>query len=257
MYKIIKVNNRNKSELSVHAAELKSQVDYPLGDDKFNIVHASDDYFLYYERMGVMHYWCMFDDGKLVATICVVIKTINSKKIAYLCDLKVIKGYRKQGIARKLFRKALFYTIFRCRVFKMFSISLDESQNSDLAYQKNIRISGGFLKKKAKLIFFMMSKHEYLQNLDILSEYAIVNTAGIKDIVFHGLGKMDLYHLNKDRIATTDIAEIDEKASFVISAYEKSNLAELLFDRKFLMSGSATVLGFGINLLPYIPSDEV
>ncbi|MGQ4005029.1 hypothetical protein QIW49_00885 [Francisellaceae bacterium CB300] len=79
MYKIVKVDDKNRLRLSAQISNLKSQITYPLGDDKFSIVHGKD-YFSYYERMGEMHYWCMFDNDELIATRCAVIKTIDSKK---------------------------------------------------------------------------------------------------------------------------------------------------------------------------------
>ena len=79
MYKIVKVDDKNKLQLSTQISNLKSQVTYPLGVDEFNIAHG-DNYFSYYERMGEMHYWCMFDKDELIATRCAVIKTIPSKK---------------------------------------------------------------------------------------------------------------------------------------------------------------------------------
>lgn len=112
MYKIVKVNTKNKAKLSLQINNLKKSVDYPLGEQYFNIDHG-DDYFAYYESIGIMHYWCVLDKEKVIATICGMIKTLKSgKKAWYFCDLKVNEKYRKQGIARKLFRKVYFYMLF-------------------------------------------------------------------------------------------------------------------------------------------------
>ncbi len=132
---------------------------------------------------------------------------------------------------------------------------MDDSEG--LAYKKIAYISHGLLKKKGRLIFYLMSKGEYQQNLDLLADYGLISTDGIKDIVFRNSGKMDLYHLNKDRSSTCALNDIDDKASFVVSAYDGSRLASLLSARKLAVSGSATVLGFGIKSLPYIPTDKV
>ena len=133
MYKIVKVDDKNKLQLSTRIYNLKSQVTYPLGVGEFNIVHGYN-YFSYYERMGEMHYWCMFDKGELIATRCAVIKTIDSKKICYLCDLKVAEEYRGQGIARRLFRRVFFYMLLRRRIYRLLAISMDDSKG--LAYKK-------------------------------------------------------------------------------------------------------------------------
>ena len=55
MYKIVKVDDKNRLRLSAQISNLKSQVAYPLGNDEFNIVNG-DNYFSHYERMGEMHY---------------------------------------------------------------------------------------------------------------------------------------------------------------------------------------------------------
>ena len=143
----------------------------------------------------------------------------------------------------------------RRRIYRLLAISMDDSEG--LVYQKITYISHGLLKKKGRLIFYLMSKCEYQQNLDLLAGYGVISTSGIKDIIFQDSGKVDLYHLNKDRSSTSALNDIDDKASFVVSAYDGSRLASLLSARKLAVSGSAAILGFGIKSLPYIPTDEV
>ncbi len=82
-----------------------------------------------------------------------------------------------------------------------------------------------------------MTKEEYLRILDVLSDYNIVSTAGIKEIAFQNTGKIDLYHLNKGKASNFALNDIGYDASFAVSAYAGSHLASLLSARQLTVRG--------------------
>ncbi|AIT09402.1 hypothetical protein LO80_05100 [Candidatus Francisella endociliophora] len=259
MYKIIKVTSKNRSELSSQLSNLKKQIVYPLGKSTFTIEHGND-YFAYYENMGKMHYWCVVKNGEVIGSACGIVKSLElGGRAWYLCDLKVDKNYRGQGIARKLFRKIYLYMFIRYRIFRVYAISMNDPLNEGEGCKKLIYISNNFLKEKGNLEFFLLTKEQYVFYKQYLDEYSLTHTRGIKDIVFdRSSSGAEIYHLNRQKLSNITFEELPNDAYITISTYSKSELSKLFIHDGILPEGSAKVLtSYSAKNRPYIATDQV
>lgn len=167
MYKIVKVTNNNRQELSSQLRQLKKSSIYPLGSREFYIDHG-EDYFGYYENIGEMHYWCVLDGSKVIGSICGVITQLSDgQKAYYVCDLKVVSGYTGRGLARKLFRKVFFYMLFRRGIYRAYAILMnsDDPEQSGASYKKVVYINHNIVTEKDELRIYLLTKRFYVDNL--------------------------------------------------------------------------------------------
>lgn len=89
-------------------AELEAKAEYPLGpNEKFKINHG-EDYFAFFKRLGEVHYFVCLDNDKVVGVGAGCLRTIENRKVWYLCDLKVIPEYRGRYIPMHMFKKAAY-----------------------------------------------------------------------------------------------------------------------------------------------------
>lgn len=91
---------------------LERMATYPLGHDFFQIDHG-DDYFAFFDRLGVVHYYVALDGDRVAAVGAGVLRQVPdhpgamSRYTWYLCDLKVHPDYQRQHLSLRLLRYAI------------------------------------------------------------------------------------------------------------------------------------------------------
>lgn len=256
-YKIVKLDNENRTELSNLIKEMESDIYYPLGDDFFRIDHGYD-YFAFFERLGELHYWCAFDGDKLIGVAAGILRTINDEKTWYLCDLKVIKEYRGKGVPRAIFKKAFFYNFKNHKVFKAYAVSMNSNDNKD-RFKAIRRSTFGLLKKNKLLKIYSLSKNEYLSICGKFTYHRIVHTQKKKDLILKSSKrKLSLFHYNRKRLdESARYIEPSEDSIIMISAIEGSDMDILLTKEGFKSDSDATVLSFRMKGDFEIFTDEI
>lgn len=255
-YKIIKLNEDNRIELSNRIKDMEKDIYYPLGDDYFKIDHG-EDYFAFFERLGDLHYWCAFDGDKLIGVAAGIIRTINNQKVWYLCDLKVIKEYRGKGIPRAIFKKAFIYNIKKHRIFKAYAVSMNSNNNKN-NFKLIKKITFGLLKNNGLLKIYSLTKNDYYNIFSRLNKHSIINTKNKKDLILKSTNKkLKLYHYNEDVVKENKDIDIPNDATIMFSAVRNSNM-DLFLRKEGLKSDSdAIILSFRVKGLFNVFTDEI
>ncbi|BCD92273.1 hypothetical protein fh0823_24120 [Francisella halioticida] len=258
-YRLIKLTQKNRSFLSKKIKNIEKDIYYPLGDDFFKIDHGTS-YFDFFERLGEMHYWCLFDKRKkrLIATFCAILREINSKKVWYICDLKVIKEYRGLGISKLIIKRILFWNLFNYRIFAAYCVSMDSTNTKRLPYNKIKKISFGILKKIYKIHIYSLTKKEYFSNYEIFSNYYLTHTDGNKNLILKSNSKsIELLHLSKNKYPIVNEDHIDNNSVIMISCFANSKLDLKLTEIDIKNISYASVLSCFMKEPPNVYTDEI
>ncbi len=253
-YSIVKLDDNNRQFLSEKIKTMEENIYYPLGEDHFKIDHG-EDYFAFFERLGKLHYWCVFHEDKLIAVAAGVIRLIENKKTWYLCDLKVIEDYRGEGIPQYIFKKAFLYNCKKERVFRAYAVSMN-SMDKKLPFHKIKRATLNLLKVKNTLRIYNFSKEDIVP-LKKIDDFVLTNTKNKKDLVLKSDGSsVDLFHLTKNKeLETSDIPNDDSLV--MLSCFEGGYIDKMLVHFRKKHSSTATVLTFRANFIKNIFSDEI
>ena len=109
-------------------ANLEKSTSYPLGDDRFESDHGND-YFAFFTRLGKLYYYVVLEGEEVIAVAAAILRQIQStgneksKRVWYLCDLKVRPESREQHIPFKMFVSAAPKHYLLCS--RGYAISMD------------------------------------------------------------------------------------------------------------------------------------
>lgn len=106
MLDVIRLSAEELPAYGAQIAALERDVTYPLGTDRFSIDHG-DDYFAFFRRLGLMHYFVALEEGELVGVLAAVERSLPWQGDApapclYLCDLKRRPGAHGGGVLSAL-----------------------------------------------------------------------------------------------------------------------------------------------------------
>lgn len=174
---------QTRTKYSQKLKDFEDQFTYPLGDKSFHLRHGfggNYDYFSFFEQMGDVYYMVIEHNGQLIGAGCAVLRTIESKKVWYLCDFKVDKAHRGRRILEKMFRRYLIS--FYLKSNKMFFVNMSGTKDNGLV-NKASRIFKIFGLKKQDLYFFEWN-NQTIHSADIdLEKFVIVTNKHKKDVV--------------------------------------------------------------------------
>lgn len=253
-YKIVKLNKDNRKFLSDSIKLMEKDIYYPLGEDSFKIDHG-DDYFKFFERLGELHYWCVFDNDILIGVAAGILRFVENKKTWYLCDLKVLKEYRGKGIPKLIFKHAFLYNLFKQRVFRAYAVSMNDG-SKNLPFKKIKRSTFNLLKVNNKLNIYTLNQKQH-QHFIKNEGLFLTNTNGCKELILRSTEKrMDLYHLTND-INKLSKDEPNKDSVVMLSAFEGSLNDEYLKKICATHNSDATVLTFRLDKIKNIYTDEI
>lgn len=196
MIKAKKLNLQDKVERQNYSEKLKNfekEFTYPLGEKSFYISHGEQsDYFSFFEKLGTPEFLILESGNDLIGVVCLVLRSINGKKIWYVCDFKITKAYRGQKLYRKWLWKFFIPLYLKCQSLYGINISKPE-ENKLWKHTQNIF-----------KIFSVGIKPCYLyefnaQNLggiskEILLNHSLMTNNGTKDIIVDEK-PVSVYHL--------------------------------------------------------------
>lgn len=232
-FKLSQVNLKDtvlRKKISEELQEFEASFEYPLGHDKFKIVHGSgkeQDYFSFFEQMGKVNYFVAKDEGKIIGAGCAILRSGDEGKYWYLCDLKVVKEYRNSGVMEKMYRKYIFKCLLQSR--KMVTVNMGSG----------IVRKSGLLKKTQKLLFMfnlhvdVLNFHTWRKNSVPGNLKFITTNNGKKDLVV-GSNVMKLYHASENELQgfiNCKLDDVPEEADIMtcvkatVDQYEKSTIS--------------------------------
>lgn len=215
-YKIIENEEIYHFQNSLH--ELEQQFTYPLqgSEDQFFIGHGNL-YHKFFAKQGEPIFVLALLDGNVIGILSLILKndfTHNKKNLSlYLCDLKISKCYRGNGIAKILYHRAFSYLLKKGIVMKLPFSYFVAMQNEKGDFAKNSKQSSwlSMFQQMAEVqIFFVSPKvigdctlsenfEEPMKPL-LLSKTVkedVINMKGIKDIILCSSEEvLPLYHVN-------------------------------------------------------------
>lgn len=202
--KVVRVTAENVSQFRDGIVALESLASYPLGSDFFRIDHGKD-YFSFFNRMGMLRYYVMLHNLRVVAVAAAVLRSlplttgVSANKAWYLCDLKVHPDFRGQTIPQKIFGAVCIPNYLRCR--RGFALSMnpaDGSPNRIVALMAHFRWLPFELVGQLSLFSLSFQQlQEHRKRIEIhFGPVSLLSLAGKKDLILQSTGKpMGLLHL--------------------------------------------------------------
>ena len=243
------LNSKNYQELEMKLTRFDSLFSYPLGEDSFTISHG-DHYFKFFERMGELRYSGYEVNGEVVVVGASILRTINGKKVWYLCDLKVHPDFRGLHLTTKLMTRSFIQQYLkssRCYGISMNSVGQKENRTSRI-----LRHFGfNFFKTGPELNIYSVGLNELEGITSTLTDYkgniSKVSLEGIKDIILKSTSEaMSLIHLefNKEHIPS---GKPCKDSQFMFSSVVGSGLSRALEEKGIEPSASATIIHHGMD----------
>lgn len=253
MIKVNGINTASRNKFNRSLKGLEATMEYPYGNDFFKIDHG-DSYFTFFDRLGNSFFNVALDGQEVIACGCGIIRSIRqngqSKKIWYLCDLKVHYDYRKRGIPKKIFKKNLLLNYLRCS--RGYTVSMNPSEGKNRVIDIIERFPLVPLRFATTLCFFEVSKSEVMSverevNKIIDEPVRFLSLKGIKDIVLKSTGEpMPLYHAQYGPMAAPNARKVEHEGRYMFCAPKNSSLCNFL-KKQFSISATASVLEHGLK----------
>ena len=172
-------------------------------------------------------------NNQIIGLCCAILRTINGKKIWYLCDFKISKEFRGQKLYQKLMWKYFLNSYLKCQ--KVFAVNMSPSNNNRLFYYtKNIFKFFNFKIKEQYLHSFDAYHLKNFSN-QFWTNHLIVTNNGEKDIIilqesqklFHIVDKQN-YLNNLQKYQTVNIQNINSNDKIMLLSNKslKLNFAE-------------------------------
>lgn len=253
MIEIKVLNKSNRNTYNEPLKDLECSVEYPYGQDFFRIDHGHT-YFSFFDRMGLTYFNIALDENDLIASGCGILRSVPAtkgfQKAWYLCDLKVIPGYRNQKIPKRLFRKNLLFNYLKCP--RGYAISMNPAVGVNRVVDIIEKFPFAPLKVVTTLYFFEISRADAKVIETEISKIVgepirFLSLSGIKDIVLKSTGRpMPLYHAQHGPLADPNSTPIEHEGRYMFCAPESSKLF-LFLSGHFKISATASVLAHRMN----------
>lgn len=187
------------AKYSKELQEFESQFEYPLGADRFKIIHGrqSKDYFSFFKKLGRVYYFVVENNTQVVGVGCAVLRTNKSQastqKYWYLCDFKIAKGHRGKGLLKGLVLRYFLRHYFKSN--KMIALNMSPPQENSLA--NKVKGLFSWFDVKTQAYYIAEISHRQLLALNSLEwfteRFLGVTNDGDKDIMLKS-GAMSLVH---------------------------------------------------------------
>lgn len=201
-------NQRSKDSARLQA--LEALFSYPLGTERFQIVHGAStpfDYFSYFESLGTPSVMVLEEHDRIVGAICAVLRTIEGRKVWYLCDYKIAPNYRGRKLYRQLMLAHFWHHYRQCS--SMYGINMSPPKSNGLVAQAQ-RVFALF-NVKAPCLYLHQCTYSDYQSAP-LNGYTLCTTQGLKDIVING-SAYPIYHLldpaAQKRLSNSSFSPVD------------------------------------------------
>lgn len=200
-FKIISLNKKNRHSWAASLQELESKAIYPLGADFFKIDHGQD-YFAFFDRMGEPHFHLAVHENQVVACAAGVLRNLNwkgsTKKVWYLCDLKVHPQFRGHHLPGRLLKKNLFQNYFKCS--RTYAISMNPNGGENPVVRIIQKMTWIPIRPVHTLNFFNLNHGQALSACDLLRPSPqFISLSKKKDLILQSSGRaMQMLHAQFD-----------------------------------------------------------
>lgn len=232
--------------------ELENIAEYPYGDDFFKLDHG-ENYFAFFERMGEPLFHVALREDRVIACAAGILRSLEIEnktvKAWYLCDLKVHPEFRGRLVTTLLFKKNLVRNYLKCP--RGYAISMNPAKGENRVVKLLMRTSKIPVGYAGKLNFYSFDRTEAANfQKDLESELGEISYLSLKDkkdlIMKSTSARLPLFHIQHGAMAEAGAASPTEEGTYMICAFEESNLDALL-KRNFPVSATASILAHRMN----------
>jgi len=258
---VFELTDSNKTVISQLMSNIDKGVEYPLGDDFFEISHGNN-YFSFFEKIGKVTSVLYGDLKNIEGVFTIVERIIDNNKIHYMCDLK--KKKNSKNIIMVSMAKYYFEKIYKASDM-YYAIHMDKQGEDNNSIVKllssyinkyNKKNASKFKQNTKKLNLFSLNYEEILKYKKLIENFKggflnINNLTGIKEIILKSTNKpMELIHLE-----FSDKEEIIGKKyinhTFMFSTLSNSQLSNQLLEKGIQVNATATITNFGMETVDF------
>jgi len=175
---------------------LEAGVEYPLGDDHFEICHG-ENYYAFFDRLGSLNPFIALSGNDVIAMGSGILRSIPRQRNAdqeavwYICDLKVRSDHRKKHLPWRLFAHAFPRKYPKCS--RGYGISMNppgEQVNPVVSIASHFNLISI---RTQQLWLYSLNATEMIRAektlCDHLGPLSYLSVANTKDIVLKSTGK--------------------------------------------------------------------
>lgn len=197
---------------STHLQAFESQFQYPLGNDRFKIVHGlqTKDYFSFFKKLGKVYYFVVENADTVVGVGCAVLRVnktgSSSQKYWYLCDFKIAPGHRGRGLLKSLVLRYFLRHYFKSN--KMIALNMSPPEKNALA--SKVKGLFSWFNVKTQPYYIAEITHRQLLALNTLEwftkKFVGLTNDGDKDIMLSS-GAVSLVHFVEKEYASLNLTQ--------------------------------------------------
>jgi len=241
----------SRARWQTRIADLEQGIQYPLGDDFFEIDHG-ENYYTFFDRMGDSETYLAADGDTVAGVGAIVMRSIppTVDKAAlpcwYLCDLKVPRPYRRQRIPIKMFLHGFPRHYPKCP--RGYAISMnpgDGTPNPVVRLANHIKLAPVSI--GCTLLIYSLNAEEMIRMAPTLKFHrgniSFLSMDGVKNIRLASTGlPMPLLHLQFGPCAQAGLTNPQPEHIHMFSTPATDPLAEAMLAHGFAATATATVL---------------
>jgi|GEM_PF-2949436 len=259
---------------------LEEQFVYPFSDtEEFTIKHGvNGDYLAFFKGLGKPYYYiARTKKGReIAAAVCCVLRKMHTcngktKKVWYICDLKVDQNYQGQHLPLFMIKKIAFWRYLQCS--RGFAICMNPAVGDPKA-ASIFKKHGPWSLDTQVLNLYILSASQVEQNRDTLKktlidhgymqdhqELQFVSTSGAKDYEITNTisGQKRPWHLIHIQVGEGTHVPLQDDATYMICAVEGTALDT---DFKALLgipTSTAQIVSYGMKDIDfnYLTSNQI
>lgn len=253
--KFHRVNFQERSHFQSGIIAIEKIVNYPLGNDFFQIDHG-DDYFSFFDRLGEVNYYLALDGDRVAAVGAGVLRHVpdqlagETRSAWYLCDLKVHPDYQRQHLSLRILRYALQGNQQRCDRGYIISMNPDGTENQLVKVLQ--RFAPVPFVASTQLNLYSLTAEQIEAIAPLLTQhrgtFSYQSLKGIKDLRLQSNGQvLPLLHVQWGATATSGIPSPLPGYAHMFCTPADDALAQALSNRSLLPTATATVVSHNMN----------
>jgi hypothetical protein len=248
---VLELDERQQEELHDQVVALEKGVQYPIGDDFFEIDHGAE-YFAFFQRLGEVSPFVVMDENQVVGLGIGILRQLpkspesEPQSAWYGCDLKIAPVYRRRRLPWRTFLHAFPRKYPVCG--RGYGISMNPSGGRENSVVRMVqRFSLAPVSVGCQLWLYSLDSDQMRELAPTIERHrgplGYLSLAGIKDIVLGSTGRpMPLLHLQFGPCASGDLSEPQDGHIHMFCTPSQDALALDMADHGFEPSATATLL---------------
>ncbi len=240
-----KSHNKQMFELEKHNSYI------PFGDDYFKVSHDNEknNYFKFFEQLGTVNLTVATRGNKNIGNLISVDRIINSQKVTYFCDFKILEKHRNKNIGKKIILKHLFKeNIFNWLTKKWYSINMDKYENNKVKKSNVVHILKKYIPiniKYTRLHIYCLNYPDMIKAYDLFKNISFVEQKN-KSLILKSNGeKIKILHMINNFDPPQNLPTVDYLHMFCLLDDDK--LIDKLKKIGITTNVTATLMYYGVN----------